>query len=439
MAFDIRCIKCNVKLVFDEPPAAGELIECPKCDTTFPAPALALAAAENKDVEVKKPAHIPKKVRPKERVHFSSPLLLLIVGGIMAVLFGVLSVWWWWLYKAGKAEDMLACVPDNFNVIRGVNMKAMSNYPKMKPEQEKFFDGEAQGVYVDVAKVLDITGDNSLHYFVSAKEAGKANTPTLLIFLTRRPFDPAKLGGGSVTAYPGRKQAQVICPDNRTIAVAWGGGGNEGAILNAVAANARAKPSDGMHTKVGTAGLMAIRGHIWTIIRPVGGLQNYFKSSAELIKEDGSMKALMDAFAGSSALVSWTSFGSGGVRFGAGMNCVDKDTAKDLVKDMKNGPMGKADESEPPHKIKTLFNFLTVHKEFLQYLEYRNSGECAYLISKIGDPEKARDALGAFNNQNRATGGGTGFDAMRGGGGIPGGPPAGVGVGAGGNDQDRRR
>ena len=419
MAFDIRCLKCNVKLVFDDPPVPGELIECPKCGTTFPAPALALAAAENKAPEVKKPTHVPKKVRPKERVHFSSPLLLLIVGAIMGILFGVLSVWWWWLYKAGKAEDMLACVPDTYNVIRGVNMKAMANYPKMKPEQEKFFDNEAQSVYVDVAKALDVTGDNSLHYFVSAKEAGKAGTPTLLLFLTRRPFDPGKLGGGSVTAYPGRRQAQVVCPTDRIIAVAWGG--NEGAILNAVAANARAKPSDGMHTKVGTAGLMAIRGHVWTLIRPVGGLQNYFKTSADMIKEDGAMKALMDTFAGSSLLATWTSFGSGGVRFGAGMNCADKDTAKDLVKDMKNGPMGKADESEPPHKLKTVFNFLTVHKEFLQYLEYHSSGECAYLISKIADPEKARDALNTFNSQSRATGGGGGFDAMRGGGG--GGPP----------------
>jgi hypothetical protein len=194
----------------------------------------------------------------------------------------------------------------------------------------------------------------------------------------------------------------VACPNNRLIAVAFNG--SEDATLNGVLNNANKRPKDGMHTKVGTIGLMAVRGHIWTIIRPVGTLSSYLTTDAEQIKEDGSLTTLRQSFASAKVLATWTSFGSGGVRFGAGLSLADSKEAKALVKDMKSGPLGQGDESEPPNGIKKTFSFLTQHKEFLQYLEYRSSGESAYIISKIADPEKARAALSAFNSSSRAAG-----------------------------------
>jgi hypothetical protein len=410
MPFDTRCPHCNAKLRFDEPPDAGEPIECPKCEKKFPAPPQPRAAEPSKD-EPKKKQIEPRKVTAKERVHFNPILLLLIVGTLVSILIVSLGAWWWMLYKAGKAEEMLAAVPQNFNVLHGVNMKAMKNYQKLKAEQDKYYTQQAAGYYSDAAKKLGMSNpDGNLRYFIAAREARGGNSPTLMLFLTNDPFDPADLGGGQVKQLSGG--ASVCCPSPYIIAVAFNG--NEASNLSAAADNIRqGKPKDAMHTKVGTAGLMAIRGHIWAIIRPTGNLQNYFKESAEAIKQDGELGKLRESFGSASLFASWTSFGGGGVRLGAAINCADSDAAKALVKDMRNGPLGKGDESEPPNNTKQVFNFLTMQKEFLQYLEYRSSGECAYLISKMENPEKAKPAMDQFTKAERA-GAGAGFSGMMG-------------------------
>jgi hypothetical protein len=404
MPFEIRCPKCNAKLRFDEPPGKGEEIECPKCSRTF----LASGNQTDKPAETKKEdakkQKKPRAVTAKERVHFSPILLLLIVGTLVSLLYGAMFGIWLWLYLAGKSVDMLAAVPDNFNVISGVNVKAMGNYAKLKQEQDKYYNAEAQALYGEAAKKAGLDPDKSLRYFVVAREVRGNSMPTLMLFLTNEKFDPAKLGGGQVQPLGGRGGAQVCAPNPNLIAVAFGG--NEQATLTAVASNAKGgRPKDGMHTKVGTAGMMAIRGHVWTIIRPVGGLNKYFPESAVAIKDDSELKTLREAFAGAKLFATWTSFGGQGIRFGAAMTVADADAAKALVKDMKGGPLGKADESEPPNQTKQVFSFLTQQKEFLQYLEYRYSGDCAYLVSKMENPEKARSALDMFNRAGRAIGG----------------------------------
>ena len=415
MAVDIRCPKCNSKLRFDESPKKGDPVECPKCNNTFPAPAPPGSAGGDDQVKgLPKPKNKPKPLTQKERVHFSAPLLLLIVGSIMFTLIAGLSVTWILLARAAKAEDMLASIPDNFNVLRGVNVKAMNNYPKLKTESDKFYNGDHYSLYKEAATAVGLNPDNSVSYVIVAKESRGAASPTLLLFHTRTAFDPAKLGGGNPTQLPNnRVGAQVCCPDNKLIAIAYGG--NDQATLSAVATNYRKKPADGMHTKVGTAGLMAIRGHLWTIIRPTGGLTQYLAESAATLKDDSNLKVLRESLANAKVLCTWTSFGGQGVRFGAALGLADSNAAKELVKDMKSGPLGKGDESEPPNNFKTQMNFVTQQKEFLQYLEYRSSGDCAYIISKIENPEKARPALEVFNNAYRGrSGGGNPGDALRG-------------------------
>jgi DNA-directed RNA polymerase subunit RPC12/RpoP len=397
MAFEIRCLKCNAKLRFDDAPTAGEEIECPKCTRTFIMP----KSAEPKKEEPKKAAKKPRPLTIQERVHFSPLLLTLIVGTLVGMLFGGMFAIWIWLYLAGKSVDMLATVPDNFNVISGVNVRAMRNYSKLKQEQDKYYDATAQGIFTDVAKKLDLNPDTSLRYFVVAREAG-GTTPTLMLFLTEKKFDRGRLGGGS--PQPLGRGMSVSCPTDTLIAVAFNG--KEGATLTAVGEYAKKRPKDGMHEKVGTAGMMAIRGHVWHIIRPTGALSKYFAESATAIKEDGSMKSISDAFGSAKLFSSWTSFGGQGCRFGAAINVSDSDAARSLAKDMRAGPLGKGDESEPPNATKQVFSFLTQQKEFLQYLEYKSTGNCAYLISKMESPDKARAALDVFNKAGRGLSGG---------------------------------
>jgi phage FluMu protein Com len=400
---ELRCTKCNAKLRFDEPPAAGEEVECPKCETVFRAPPPAPTIkkpAEGAKAEGKK----PKGLVTKERVHFSATLLLLIVGSLVGLLITGLMTWWYFLYKAGKAEDMLATVPENFNVIRGVNLKAMENYPKVSTESNKYYDAQCQGIYADACKAIGQEPANSMAYFVIAKDANGPNSQTVALFLTKKRFNRAALGDGSVKQMPGSNvRGKVVCPNENLIAVAWNG--NEDANLNAVANNANKRPKEGQHTKVGTVGLMAIRGHIWSIIRPTGKLVGSFQKDSQEIKDDGALSSLREAFSSSTVLVTWTSFGSSGVRFGAGLSLKDSASAKSLVKDMWNGPMGQGDDSEPPNGIKRTFQALSGQKEFLQYLQYKSSGESAYLISKMNDPEKASNWLSVFNNVERGSGG----------------------------------
>jgi hypothetical protein len=80
---------------------------------------------------------------------------------------------------------------------------------------------------------------------------------------------------------------------------------------------------------------------------------------------------------------------------------------------MKKGPLGKADESEPPNGIKRALSGVcnvSQNGAFWQYLDYKQSGSSAFLTSKVEDPEKASNLLGEFIHSSRGAGtGGGGF------------------------------
>lgn len=410
MAFDVRCPSCKAKMRFDDPPKRGDPIVCPKCNTTFPAPS-ANAFEEKKADEPKKAdtsekaKKKPKTVEAEPRTYFNHWLLLLIVGGLMGMLITVLTVVWVVVARAAKAEDMVACVPDNFNVIRGVNVKAMRNYPGMKANMDKVYDADAQGIIDECSKKLGIDKDVEVVYYVCARQAN--STSVLHLFATRSNFDPSLLGNGQ-TVPLGRAGHSAVCPTRNVIIV--GTGSNASNYLSVAAENARSKPRDGMHTKLGTTGRMAIRGQIWTIFRDTGTLQGWMARGVEPLK-DGPVAKLREAVGKASVLATWVSFGTSGVRVGAGIEVADSKDASDLVVDLKKGPLGKADESEAPHTLKqalpTVAN-VSQNGAFWQYLEYKQSGSCAYLTSKIEDPEKYAQLINEFINSTRGAGGSTG-------------------------------
>ena len=86
--------------------------------------------------------------------------------------------------------------------------------------------------------------------------------------------------------------------------------------------------------------------------------------------------------------------------------------------------MGKNDESEPPSSLRTNFSMTSDKRsfgEFMQYLEFKTKGNCAYLTSKVSG-ENAGRWMDLFNSPSMATGQSSSF----------GGGPVGAGVGAGG-------
>lgn len=406
MAFDVRCPACQAKLRFDDPPKRGEEIECGKCGQSFSAPS-AVAFEETKK-EKEKPADEPKKPKARKtveavpRTFFNHWILLLIVSGSMFVVITSLCVTWIVIAGAAKAEDMLACVPDNYNVIRGVNVKAMRNYPGAKKEQDKFLDADAVAVWKEAADKLGLNEDTALAYFIAAREAGRPGV--LYLYGTTPSFKPADLGGGDPTPLSGG--ARAICPTRNLIAVVKGGGGDS--VLNAVADNARRKPRDGTHVQVGNTGKLAVRGQLWTIFRNTGSLKGWIAAAAVPLAQDNGLSRLREGLGQAEVLATWTSFGSAGVKVGAGLELDDSATAAALVQDMKKGPLGKADESEVPNGLKGAMSSMDVKSNgaFYQYLEYKQQGRCAYLLSRVADLERAGNVLSQFVNPSRGNGSG---------------------------------
>jgi predicted Zn finger-like uncharacterized protein len=409
MPFDVRCPSCKARMRFedDELPKRGDPIDCPKCNTTFPAPS-STAFEEKKPAGAKKEEKgrekgkekRPRTVEAVPRTYFNHWLLLLITGGLMGILLVTLSVIWAVVAKAAKAEDMVACVPDNFNVIRGVNLKTLRNYPGIQKNGEKFYDAEAQGIYDEAAKKVGL-GKDDLAYYVCAREAG--SNAVLHLFGTTPNFNPADLGDGQPVQLS-RGVTATAATRNLIVAAS---GRNAQSTLTTAAGNARSKPRDGMHTKLGTTGKLATRGQMWSVFRMEGSMKGWTARGMEGLKEDGALSKLRDATGKASVLATWVSFGSTGVRVGAGIELAESKEAGDLVNDMKKGPLGKADESEPPNGFKKSMQSVGNVSQtgaFWQYLEYRSQGSCAYIVSKLEDPEKYATVIGEFTNPSRGAG-----------------------------------
>ncbi len=369
----------------------------------------------------------PKAYQATARVHFNHWLLLLIVGGLALTLIGSLYGMWFAYAMAGQTKAIMSSIPKEFNIVRGVNLKAMRPYKaqQVQTQVRKYYDSTAETIYWAATKELGMSHENTMSYFISASEgyAGKK----LLFFLTEDRIDISKLGNGSVIdlEVPDMRNVKLVCPWDRLIVVAYGSEPqNSESYLNTVVANWNNPPEDNTYERSGWTGALATRGQLWSIMFIEGSLQGYMREAVTVIREDSGIEKLKSSMEAAKVFATWTSFGSQGTRLGAGLELADRNAVSALVTDMKEGPLGKADESELPNKMKNAIQFADPKQngEFLQYLEYRQLSPCAYLITKIGDLDKAQASLDGFNNANRGTfNSGGGFGGPGGGG--PGGPP----------------
>ena len=448
MAFDLRCPGCRAKLRFDEPPPKGEIIECGKCEKSFPSPTRgaytetkdSAKASTAKDVATgKKPQ--PEGIEPpkpkayiqKARVHFNPLILLVIVGGLVLTLtLGLFLPWIFFIASAAQTQSIVASIPENYNAIRGVNIKAMRNVPKVKSEQDKYFDSSSYAIFADVNGKLGITNETNLIYYVVARDANTA-APVLHYYLYKKGFDRSKIGNGeAIDVQLGGKGAVAMALSDRLVVVAENskniGGFNSTAktILGKVGSKFQNPGPDNTMVATGEAGRLCTRGQVWAIYREVGSLKGYMGGHADLVKEDAPMADIRKALTQTKVFSTWTSFGGAGVRFGAAIEIGSKDDAKLLVKNMKAGELGKADDSYIPNQTRGLLPYIDpkTNGAFMQYLEYKSSEGCAYITTTIESPEKARQTMDGFNSAGRAIGGGQnngpgGFAGPPGGGGPP--------------------
>ena len=433
MAFDLRCPGCRAKLRFDEPPPKGEIIECGKCEKSFPSPTRgaytetrdSAKASTAKDVATgRKPkpeaaeAQKPKAYIQKERVHFNPLILLAIVGSLMLLLIlGLFLPWIFFIASAAQTQSIVASIPENYNTIRGVNVKAMRNVPKVKGEQDKYFDSGSYAIFADVNGKLDIANETNLVYYVVARDANTA-APVLHYYLYKKGFDRSKLGGGeAIDVQLGGKATVAMALTDRLVVVAENskniGGFSSTAktILGNVGRKFQNPGAENTMTATGETGRLSTRGQVWAIYREVGSLKGYLGAQGEAVKEDAPMLDLVKAMSQSKVFATWTSFGGAGIRFGAAIELGSKEDSKSLVKNMKAGALGKADDSEIPNKTKALLPYIEpkTNGAFMQYLEFKSSENCVYITTTIENPEKARQTLDGFNNPSRAIGNNSGF------------------------------
>lgn len=439
MAFDIRCPECQAKLRLDEAPDPDTPIECPRCGSQFSAPGKTARKEKAVRKEKKKFAKgdMPRKRQVKK--HKTNPVVL--VGAIVmgfATLVGVGFLMVYFLNRAGKVEEMLTYVPDSCNWARGVNVGQLAKYPGYKAEVDKYMTEPVTSAAAELAAAAGHDPERFVDYLVIAKNRGDRGASTMYVFRTQRSFQRDALGAGlnggtaqgdgtykmSGSAPGVLAGATVHMPTSRLVVV-----------IPPAAASMVGGSLAGKNGKDGTfAGQLdatsrvVVRGSIWLVVRATGGLKNYIGGMTGTVASD--FKQLDNAGKAASTFGVWTTPGGNGVRVGAAMQCATPKDASDLVTAMREGPLGKGDESEPTNELKKAWGTITGDKkawsEFMQYLDFRSKRECAYIVSGVSG-DNAKKFMDMFNSPNMASGDSASFGGQ---GGFA--PPGGGGPGAGG-------
>lgn len=423
MPFDTQCPECKSNLQLDKTPAKGTPVECPRCGSLFipPRPKKSDSGDQPRKVKKSKASNEPKKRKIKKKK--TNPLIL--IGAIIFGFGGLIGIGFLMIFmlnRAGKVEEMLSHVPGECNWARGIAVAQLNKYPGYAPEISKFYNESMKKGWDELAKAVGIP-DNSLDYLVIAKnrpERGPAGT--VYVFRTSKSFKPAGLanltgaspysgGDGFKVSTPSLgilTNAVVFAPTSK-IFVVVPSGTMQDTMARGVAA-AKTDKASSMGGNMNDTSRVVVRGSIWLLVSNKGALKNYTSSLFEPVKTP--FKKIADAGSASPTFGLWSTPGGSGVRFGAALECRDSKEAAELVKDMKNGPLGKSDESEAPNELKSALSSVTGDKKLwtaiMQYMTFTSSGNCAYLYTKTANdqPEQSRRMMDIFNAPTIADEGG---------------------------------
>jgi hypothetical protein len=293
-----------------------------------------------------------------------------------------------------------------------VNVSQLSKYPGYAPEVTKYLTPDVQAASDALAGAADQDPAKFLDYFVVAKNLQPGGREsTVYVFRSQKAVNVADLNatiGGSPDGAPTRGGKGVLVgatlytpsagPTTKLfVVVPRGSEGMKGGVLGG-------KENSFAATGLDATGGLCVRGSIWLVGRSTGRLKNYVAATTALVGQD--LPDLAKAGKTATTFGVWTTPGGGGVRCGVAMQLPDAKAASDLVKAMKDGPLGKQDESEPTNQLKNGFGDLVSDKKFfsevMQYMSYRSRRECAYFVTQ-GTDDKAKKILDKFNNPNMAT------------------------------------
>jgi len=403
--------------------------------------------APGKSIAVKKdvnPNNKGKRRNVKKRKTNPAVLLLSLAVGFLG-LAGVFYGMTYLLGRAGGVQQMLVFVPGDANWIRGINVSNMAKFPGYADQVNKFKTVPVNSACDELAKTSGLNSEGFLDYLMIAKTRTTSGTGTIYLFRTSASFDVVKmqtgLTGGTPTNVNGvdgvkfnntgpgiLANSTMLMPTTRIIAIVMPGP-QSNTLAVAVAAG-KASPDGSFLPKLNATSKQIIKGSIWLIMRNTGALQNYMDASLAPVSTD--FKALYEKGKTAETFGVWTLPGGSGVRVGAAFSCADKKSAADLVKYMKDGPLGKEDESEPTNQMKSAgIQFLLDKKtfgEFMQYCKFVSNQECAFVTSTVSG-ENAKRLMDAFNSATMGSDeGGGGFQPTFGPPGGGGGRPPQVGL-----------
>lgn len=422
MAYQTRCPECQAKLTLDDIPSADEAIECPKCGNQFTS-GQSKAKRPEKKLE-KKPAKEPKekgskkpnesqdnavKKRKTKKKKSNPYILYMMAAGALVILAAVGGIGYFLFGRVNKVEEMMMHVPGDFNLARGMNVSLISKYPGYMPELDPQFNREIRDVAAELAAAAG--GENAMDfvdYAVQAKKKQGGLAGEVIVIRTRTSIDSkavlAKLGaeqtadGTTFVRATGRglmANAIVYSPNNRLLIVVPAIG-QQDAVFRASAGGPKA-PDNTFGGKYGDAGKKITSGHIWMLVNASGDLQNYVSSMGEGLKKD--FPALGGQMVKSKYFGTWLTFGTS-VKVGAAIDCESKETASSIAAALRDGPLGKGDDSETPNETKRVIGF-SGQKEFKEHLlaniKYTYTGACAFLESRLLY-SKTKSIIRHFNN-----------------------------------------
>jgi predicted Zn finger-like uncharacterized protein len=416
----LKCPECGAKLRLSEPPAADEEVECPKCGTVFTPAGSAGGDAEEPAVALAPVPKPPKEKKPKgprkrrAKVKKTNPYFLAILLGSALVLLVGLGIMFFWLFnKAGKVQEALLYVPAECNQARGINAGQIRKYPGYAAEVDKIVTPEIKAGAQELGTAAGLSGDEMSDLVIIARSRKGGNTATVYVFRASKDVDAVKLGtglGGAAEDQGGQTvyrlksgssgnilSGAVVYPASKRVVVVCAAGPRQADMVRGAVAAKTAAKEDTFWGKIGTTGIKVSAGNIWVLVRNTDDLKYYAGSTADPMSE--AFKSLADEMAKTPVFGMWTSFGAGGIRYGLALQASNPEKAKELVKYMEDGPLGKKDDADITSAMKKGYSQMgsKEFKEFLSNMKFTSSGDCAMILSKM-TIEKGKQTADQINN-----------------------------------------
>lgn len=437
MPVELRCPDCRAMLRLGEYPDPGTEVECPKCQTVFPAPdpdtgEVPDARGKKKPREgaddkpkakaAKKPP-LPKagpKKKKAKRKETNKVLLYALIGGGVLFVALVGGLLFWFFNRTSAAVEMMTYLPEDCWTASGGNLGHLQKYPEFFTKVEAVYGSQPfVGVAGALGSALGQKPNDYLDYVVTGTSKGGGYA---VVIRTKKEFDPgvlAKLPSARESTVGGQKvyattvdgaSIRAFAPTKRLVVFAAAGVG-DGTLGNMVKGN-RENSDKTLPGRAGPLAKRTAKGTAWVYALLEA-------SDKPAVKEgDSSGQNNENAFKSHTATLlssakgigAKASVGSRSVRFEVIFLMNNAEAADDLYKKFQDSGLAKSDLDEPPKWWKEMANQLgskKVEAELRSNVTAKTSGELFVYYSEV-DTRLVMDVVQNVGSRVIGMGGGGG-------------------------------